>query len=62
MIFLKALPYIIGAIIVYYFWSFIWDILVRLQQSYGILVVIILIIAFMLLGGAIEHWYKKGNK
>jgi hypothetical protein len=60
MILLKAIPYIIAGVIVFYFWSFIWDILVGIQLSYGILVVIIAIIAFMLLGGAIEHWNKKG--
>jgi len=61
MTLLKAIPYIIAGVIVFYFWSYIWDILVAIQQSYGMLVVILSIIAFMLIGGAIDHWNKKGK-
>jgi len=61
MILLKAIPYIIAGVIVFYFWSYIWDILVEIQQNYGMLVVILSIIAFMLFGGVLEHWNKKGK-
>ena len=61
MMLLRAIPYIIGGVIVYYSWSYIWDILVAIQQKYGMLVVILSIIAFMLFVGAIDHWNKKGK-